>query len=284
VGENSKKRKNSSDDGRKNKKQKLDGVEEGAEEEYEAEGSQEGENEEPQIVEVGADREHYPEEREKEEKERDKSETESKESVEKEHTPKLPAVPEVQGGRPGARYPPLKDQIRVALESKDIDEIDKLVKVLLTQHEQLRIRFTRLQRQNEEFTRQIQGQMVNFNREKYHRESLLQQLARERDELRLVIARAQSHQPRAPAPQLPRTVPKPVSRTVESPRYTSAVSQISPRTSSYTAPVSQRQETYGYQSLSGQSRYPSQVQSTYSTPAASSYSHSSYQTPYSRKY
>jgi len=86
------------------------------------------------------------------------------------------------------------------LEAKNFEEIEKLTKILLNQNDQLKQKLTRIQRQNDEFVRNIQAQVISFNREKFQRESLLQQLARERDELRTVIGRAATQARTVPLP------------------------------------------------------------------------------------
>jgi hypothetical protein len=165
-------------------------------------------------IEIGADRELYPEEKE-ENDEDEKNRTDSNESKAPRHTNNGKTALS-QGNSDAAasgqattgenkepqRVQPrlnLKESLRIAMEEKNMEEIEKFTKILLMQQDQMRLKATRLQRQNEDLVRQISTQHVAYNRDRMQRDMILQQLGRERDELRIMVGRLQ--QGGGPPPQ-----------------------------------------------------------------------------------
>jgi hypothetical protein len=103
-------------------------------------------NEEVVVEEVGAGRELYPEEKEEQEEKERNEESQSQDGNDsKEPASGLNKIPtlSVNNNRPGqnnqnyTRLPPLRDQIKVALDEKNIEELDKLTKIVLSQNDQL---------------------------------------------------------------------------------------------------------------------------------------------------
>jgi hypothetical protein len=148
-------------------------------------------DEEVEVEEVGAGRELYPEEKEEEQEEKERNEEsqsqDGNDSAAKDASgnglSKIPTLP-VDGPNKYVRQPSLRDQVKVAMGDKNLEELDKLTQILLSQNEQSKVKIIRLQRQNEDFSRTMQIQAANFGREKF----FLQQIARERDELKMRLS------------------------------------------------------------------------------------------------
>jgi hypothetical protein len=144
-------------------------------------------NEEVVVEEVGAGRELYPEEKEEqEEKERNEESQSQERNDSKEPAIGLNKIPtlSVNNNRNNQGFirpslPPLRDQIKVALEEKNIEELDKLTKILLSQNDQMKQKLNRTQSMNDDIVRNFQLQGAAFAREKY----MLQSIIRERDEV-----------------------------------------------------------------------------------------------------
>jgi hypothetical protein len=159
-------------------------------------------DEEVEVEEVGAGRELYPEEKEEQEEKERNEESQSQDGNDsKDSLPGQNKIPTLAINEPNQfiRQPSLRDQVKVALDDKNIEELDKLTKVLLSQNEQSKIKLMRLQRTVEDYARTMQAQAANFNREKF----MFTQIARERDELRMRLGAR-------PAPTAPMARPPPL--------------------------------------------------------------------------
>jgi hypothetical protein len=145
-------------------------------------------NEEVVVEEVGAGRELYPEEKEEQEEKERNEESQSQDGNDSKEpaTSGLNKIPtlSLNNNRPGqnnqgyARLPPLRDQIKVALDEKNFEELDKLTKIVLSQNDQLNKKLTRTLQGNDELVRNFQAQGAAFARDKM----ILHQIIRERDE------------------------------------------------------------------------------------------------------
>jgi len=260
-------------------------------------------NEEVVVEEVGAGRELYPEEKEEqEEKERNEERNdETSQSQDgndsKESTSGLNKIPtlSLNNNRPNqnnqgyARLPPLRDQIKVALDDKNFEELDKLTKILLSQNDQLNKKLSRTLQGNDELLRNFQAQGAAFTREKI----ILHQIIRERDEaLRRMGGMPTPIRPGGPTgppmsrPPMKSTMPIPQPQPIRAiPPTGQRYGQMPPvprPSSNYTqlplAPQQQQQSNYrpAYSANSYQQQQPSHQQQYQSSHQASS--------SYQRKY
>jgi hypothetical protein len=128
-------------------------------------------NEEVVVEEVGAGRELYPEEKEEQEEKERNEESQSQDGNDSKETGaglnKIPTLSLNDTRAPFTRLPPLRDQIKVALEEKNFEELDKLTKILLSQNDMMSKKLTRALQVNDELGRSIQAQGAAFGREKF---------------------------------------------------------------------------------------------------------------------
>jgi len=232
--------------------------------EYQQENEEGNEdNEEVVVEEVGAGRELYPEEKEEQEEKERNEESQSQEGNDsKEPATALNKIPTLslndnRPNHPNQRLPPLRDQIKVALDDKNFEELDKLTKILLSQNDMLNKKLARSLQVNDDLNRNIQAQSAAFGREKY------MLLASMRGGAMPNLGRGglgPAPMPRPPMRQPAMPIPQPQPIRAIPPtgqRYGQVPPLPRPPTNSYALPLAPQQQQSGY---SGRPAYSSSYQ------------------------
>lgn len=172
-----------------------------------------GDEEEAEIIEVGADREHYYEGKEELEGLKQEDATKHAEPPKQQPPPLSRALVPVKGpigvGRGGlkptlpsrqgdfaglTKVDPVREKLRVALETKNFDEVDSVMKMILDDNDKLKLKATRLQRSHDDLVRQMQITSQAVNRERAHRDAVIQQITLEREQWKNTALAARSVQ------------------------------------------------------------------------------------------